>query len=442
MFAAARGACGRHGSFQLRRTAMNSELLAARRARLGAGLSLGDALLLIHAGDPVPLPEGSDQTYPYRAHSEYVYAAGEECAGGVVAFDPRDGAAGWRTFVPPVTEAERVWEGRLPTDGTPLGELQPWLDARRGRPVVALGAAAPSAGTAPVREAFTELRRAKDVHELALLRRAVHATAAGHALVPGLIRPGVTERSLQIELEAEFARHGANRTGYGTIVGTGANSAVLHFAPSGREIRTGDFVLVDAGAEVDRYVADVTRTHVAGRPTEFQRDLHQTVVRTLERAIARSVPGAEWKAIHLAAAVDLMEGLVAMKVMRGNPADLVERDAHTLFFPHGLGHMLGLGVRDASGQAPGRPKDSRPSLRSLRLDLPLAPGMVVTVEPGLYFIPPLLQDPARRAKYAGDVNWSLVDRHLDLGGVRVEDYILITNGAPEVLTRMIPRELP
>jgi len=140
--------------------------------------------------------------------------------------------------------------------------------------------------------------------------------------------------------------------------------------------------------------------------------------------------------------VDLMEGLVAMKVMRGNPADLVERDAHTLFFPHGLGHMLGLGVRDASGQAPGRPKDSRPSLRSLRMDLPLAPGMVVTVEPGLYFIPPLLQDPVRRAKYADDVNWSLVDRHLHLGGVRVEDDILITNGAPEVLTRMIPRELP
>jgi Xaa-Pro aminopeptidase len=307
---------------------------------------------------------------------------------------------------------------------------------------VALGAAAPAPGTEAVREAFTELRRAKDSHELALIRRAVEATAAGHALVPALLRPGVTERSIRTELEAEFSRQGADRTGYGTIVGAGGNSAVLHFAPSGRGIREGDFVLVDAGAEVDRYVADVTRTHVAGRPTGFQRDLHQTVVRALERAIARSVPGAEWKTIHLAAAVDLVEGLVAMGVMRGDPATLVERDAHTLFFPHGLGHMLGLGVRDASGQAPGRPKDPRPSLRSLRLDLPLAPGMVVTVEPGLYFIPPLLQDPARRANHAGDVNWSLVDRHLDLGGVRVEDDILITTGAPEVLTRMIPRGLP
>ena len=441
MFAAARGACAIRGSFQLRATIMNPDLLAARRARLAAGLPLGEAVLLVHAGDPVPLPEGSDQTYPYRSHAEYLYAAGEECAGGVVAFDPRQGAAGWRTFVPPVTEAERVWEGRRPVTGAPLGELQGWLEARRSRPIVQLGAAAPSTGTEAVREALTELRRAKDTHELALIRRAVDATAAGHASASLLVQPGVTERRIQIELEAEFFRHGATRTGYGTIVGAGADAAVLHFAPGGREIRTGDFVLIDAGAEVDRYVADVTRTHVAGRSTGFQRDLHQTVVRALERAIARSVPGAEWKAIHLAAAVDLMEGLVAMGVMQGNPATLVERDAHTLFFPHGLGHMLGLGVRDASGRSPGRPQDPRSSLRSLRMDLPLAPGMVVTVEPGLYFIPPLLQDPGRRAKYAQDVNWDLVDRHLDLGGVRVEDDILITTGAPEVLTGMIPRNL-
>jgi len=390
----------------------------------------------------VPLPEGSDQTYPYRAHAEYIYAAGEECAGGVVAFDPREASAGWRTFVPPVTEAESVWEGRRPSAGDSIEALPAWLEARRDRPVVTLGTASPTAGTETAREIFTELRRAKDGHELSLIRRAVDATAAGHALVSGLIRAGVTERQIQIELEAEFFRHGGNRTGYGTIVGAGSNSAVLHFAPSRREIREGDFVLVDAGAEVDRYVADVTRTHVAGHPTGFQRDLHQAVVRTLDRAIARCVPGAEWKAIHLAAAVDLAEGLVAMNVMRGNPTELVERDAHALFFPHGVGHMLGLGVRDASGRALGRAKDPRPSLRSLRMDLPLAPGMVVTVEPGLYFIPPLLQDPARRAQYATDVNWPLVDRHLDLGGVRIEDDILVTTGAPEVLTRMIPRDLP
>jgi len=166
------------------------------------------------------------------------------------------------------------------------------------------------------------------------------------------------------------------------------------------------------------------------------------VVRAEQRAIARCVAGAEWKAIHLATAVDLVEGLVAMGVMRGAAASLVEQDAHLLFFPHGVGHMVGLGVRDGSGQSPGRPKDPRPSLRTLRMDLPLKPGHVVTVEPGLYFIPAILQDPTRRARYAREVNWNLVDQHLETGGVRIEDNVLVTSGTPDVLTRAIPRDLP
>jgi Xaa-Pro aminopeptidase len=253
------------------------------------------------------------------------------------------------------------------------------------------------------------------------------------------VRPGVTERELQIELEAGFFRAGATRTGYGTLIGSGPNSAVLHFEPTTRTVRAGDFVLVDAGAEIDRYMADVTRTYVAGPAPAFQRDLHQIVLDAEERAIARCVVGAEWKAIHLAAAVDLVAGLVTLGLMRGAPEDLVEQETHTLFFPHGLGHMVGLGVRDGSGLFPGRTKDPRPSLRSLRMDLPLAAGYVVTVEPGLYFIPPLLNDPVRRTRYRDCIDWTMVDRHLALGGVRIEDNILITDGAPEVLTRNIPK---
>ncbi len=426
---------------------MPPDLLAARLARLAAALPLDDALLVIGAGDPVPLPEGSDQTYPFRSHSDYYFAAGRECAGGVVAFDPRDGAvAGWRSFVPAVTEGERVWEGRDQLPGPLLAELAPWLAARRGRPVVTLGAAvaeaAPTAGsgtTEAVRAAFRHARRPKDSHELALLRRAAAATAAGYARLPELIRPGITERALQIELEAAFFRHGGTRTGYGSIVGSGSNAAVLHFEPSSRAVRDGEFVLIDAGAEVDRYVCDVTRTYVAGQPTAFQRDLHQVVLAAEERAIARCVAGAEWKEIHLAAAVDLVAGLVAMGVMRGTPSSLVEREAHTLFFPHGLGHMVGLGVRDGSGLAPGRTKDPRASLRTLRMDLPLQPGYVVTVEPGLYFIPALLNDPDRRARFRDCVDWTLAEQHLGLGGVRIEDNILVTAGAPEVLTAAIPK---
>ncbi len=430
-------------------SACSQPYLSQRRARVAAALPLGDALLVVGAGEPIPLPEGSDQTYPFRSHAEYVYLAGAECAGGVVAFDPRDGSepdGGWISFVPVVTEGERVWEGRTQLPGTPLPQLEVWLAARRGRAVAQLGA--PVRGVTPdesvsvaVRAALTHARRPKDESEIALLRRAADATARGYAHVAANLRPGQTERAIQIELETEFFRGGGDRTGYGTIVGGGPNAAVLHFSPSSRAVRPNEFVLIDAGAEIDRYTADVTRTFVAGTPSEFQRDLYHVVLGAEERAITRCVAGAEWKDIHLAAAIDLVGGLVSMGVMHGAPESLVEQEAHTLFFPHGLGHMVGLGVRDGSGLAPGRTKDPRPSLRTLRMDLPLQRGYVVTVEPGLYFIPPLLNDAVRRARYRECVNWPLVDQHLDLGGVRIEDNLLITTGAPENLTRGIPKTL-
>ncbi len=422
-----------------------SDFLSERRRRIAAALPLDDAILLVGAGEPVPLPEGSDQTYPFRAHADYFYLANLECAGGLVAFDPRDGADGWISFVPAVTEGERVWEGRQQAPGTPLADLDAWLAARRGRPVAMLGArrdgvTTDEAATVRVREQLRHARRVKDAHEIALIRRAATATAAGYAKLREELRPGVTERALQIELEAEFARHGATRPGYGTIVGSGPNAAVLHFEPSARAARAGEFVLVDAGAEIDRYMADVTRTYVVGeKPNAFQRDLYQVVLAAEERAIERCVVGAEWKELHLACAVELVDGLVSMGVMRGAADALVEQEAHTLFFPHGLGHMVGLGVRDGSGMLPGRAKDPRPGLRTLRMDLPLAAGYVVTVEPGLYFIPALLNDPTRRARFRDAVNWSIVERHLSLGGVRIEDNVLVTAGAPEVLTAAISK---
>ena len=273
------------------------------------------------------------------------------------------------------------------------------------------------------------------------MRLAATATAAGYARAAAIIAPGVTERAVQIELESEFFRHGATCTGYGTIVGTGPNSAVLHFEPTARAARASDFVLIDAGAEIDRYVIDVTRTYVAGAPSPFQRDLYQIVLDAQQKAIGRCLAGAEWRDVHLQCAVDMTAGLVALGLMRGSAESLVEAEAHLLFFPHGLGHLVGLGVRDGSGTLPGRPRSTRPSLKNLRLDVPLAPGFVVTVEPGLYFIPALLNDPKRRERFREAVVWDKVEPHLALGGVRIEDNVLVTSGAPEVLTAAIPKAL-
>jgi len=427
---------------------LDSSVFIDRRARIAARLRLEKEILVVGAGHPVPLPENTDQTYPFRAHLEYFYLTGLECPGGIVVFDPSETPPRrWISFVPTIAEDERIWEGREQPPGVPLEGFEAWLTQRRNRSFVFLGEClrgmnADPAATARVREVFTHARREKDPHEVGLLRHAAAATAMGYATVQPLIAPGITERALQIELEAGFFRAGGTRTGFSTIVGSGPNSAVLHVAPTSRVVRNGEFVLIDAGAEIDRYVCDVTRTYLAGTPGAFQSDLHALVLAAQGRAIERCVPGAEWRDVHLAAAVDLVAGLVDMGVMRGYAQTLVERNAHTLFYPHGLGHMVGLGVRDASGMAPGRPRSTEPALKNLRVDMPLAPGYVMTVEPGLYFIPPLLQDRARREQFRDAVNWDLVDANLATGGVRIEDNVLICDsGEPEVLTAAIPKTL-
>ena len=418
---------------------------AARRACIAPALGLGltDEILLAGAGHPIPKPEISDALLPFIAHQEYYYLTGHaEAAGGIIAYDPK---SGWTSFVPEVTEMDRVWEGKEQLPGELLGAFPAWLAARKGRKIIMLGApvagvAFDEARTAAVREAYKHARRPKEPAEIDLMKRCAAAATAGYAKIQPLLRPGVSERTLQIELEAEYFRHGAQVTGYDSIVGVGAQSAVFHGSPSpDRVAKDGDFILIDSGPQLDRYVIDVTRTYVAGRASAFQRDFATVVLEAQKRTCERCRPGAEWKDLHFATAVDMMGGLVAMGVLKGNPSSLVEQEAHTLFYPHGLGHLLGLGVRDASGIEPGRTKDPRPSLRSLRMDLVLRAGYITTVEPGLYFIPAILNDPARRAKYRDAVNWPLVEQHLHLGGVRFEDNLLITDGAPVNLTAAIPK---
>ena len=426
-------------------TSTNPEILAARRARMAAALGLTDEILIVGAGHPIPLPEGTDQNYPYRSHLDYFYLMGRECIGGVLAFDPRLGPRrGWVSFVPKLTEADRVWDTRTQDPGVLMSKFVPWLKARGRRLRLGLGATVAGVecdarASARLREKFLHARRPKDAIELGEIRRACVATAKGYAAVRRKLRPGLSEKAVQIEIEAAFCRGGADRPGYSTIVGGGPQSGVLHSHPSMRPVRNGEFVLIDAGAEVGRYMPDVTRTFVVGgKPTGFQRDLHQ-LVRAVEVAgCARCVPGAEWKDIHLAAAVELAAGLVELKVMRGKAETLVERKAHRIFFPHGIGHLVGLGVRDASGRLPGRRKNNSPALENLRMDLPLEVGYVTTVEPGIYFIPAILNDRVRRRRFRDCVNWKLAEQHIQTGGVRIEDTVLVTKNGAQILTASIP----
>jgi Xaa-Pro aminopeptidase len=198
-------------------------------------------------------------------------------------------------------------------------------------------------------------------------------------------------------------------------------------------------VLIDAGAQYLGYASDLTRTYpVGGRLDPAQHELHAVVHAAQQAAIGRCRPGVEWREVHLAAALVIADGLVACGILRGDPESLVQSGASWLFFPHGIGHLLGLGVRDAGGTPlPERRDDPKP-YPNLRIDLPLEPGMVVTAEPGIYFVPALLEDPDHRRHHRDEVDWDRVDGMLDFGGIRIEDNVLITKDGYEVITGDVP----
>jgi len=414
---------------------MTSTAVVRRRDRVAARWRLADDIVLVRAGTPVPI-EGSDQYHPFRAHPEHQYLAGTDVPGAVLAFDAAERS--WALFAPRLTADQLVWEAEPDPVGRPLAELDDWLDHRRGRRVRNAGAG----GEAELSVGIAETRLHKDDAELDALRRAARMSEVGYAWLFAETRAGMTERDVQIGLEAGFFRAGAPRTAYDSIVASGPNGAVLHFLPTARRIEPGDLLLVDAGASCEGYASDVTRTMVVGaEPTDVQSFLWQLVLRTHELSIDRCRPGTEWREVHLAAARTIGTGLVELGVLRGEPDELVSSGAVALFFPHGLGHLIGLTVHDAGGYPPGRERSTHPQLRYLRTDRPLEAGMITSVEPGVYFIEALLGDPAIRARHADTVVWETVDRLRGFGGIRIEDDVHVTEGEPEVLSAAIPKPL-
>ena len=384
-----------------------------------------------------------------------------------------DPAAGWMLFAPVASQEDRVWHGAsepLEALGArvglerirPLDELGAWLGERADHPAALLGsrdvlerpigyglqpgqleALAFDADLSQRLEARVHAaRRCKDDVELAFMRAAAVCSRAGHLAGLRTARAGVTERAVQVEIEAAFERAGAERPAYGSIVAGGANAAVLHATPGRRALADGDLVLVDAGAEFEGYDSDVTRTWpLAARFTASQRAIYEIVLDVQRAAIEGVAPGTEFRELHLAACRRIAAGLVDFGLLKGDPDGLVEQDTHALFFPHGLGHMLGLATHDVGGWVPGRARSDRPGLKYLRIDTPLEVGDVVTIEPGIYFVRALLCSAELRAKHHDAVNWDLADAMLDWGGVRIEDDVRVTPAGPDVLTDAIPKSV-
>lgn len=424
-----------------------------QRAANAQGEHARPPIAILAAGEPLAIPGQHDRTYPFMAHSHYYYLTEQQCPGAVLAIDLEDDAHHpWQAFAPAVTQAQRTWEGDATWEGRPLPELAAWLAQRQGRTVATLGSplAGYTGGTDPhlsaeLADALLHARRVLDHHEIDNMRRAAHATAAGHAYAHQALASGqaagMTEWQLKVEIEAEFFRNGADGTPYDTIVGAASNAAVLHFAPSQRVIEKGHAVLIDAGASHKRYAADVTRTRTVGKPTPTQRDIIRIVIEAEQAAIDICKPRVEWHEVHRKASETILEGLKALGAINGDPPQLVERGVAALFFPHGVGHMIGLGVRGAGGSLPGRPQRKGPGGVAIRVDIPLEPGQGFTVEPGLYFIPGLIDNPDTRERFKDAVHWRAIDTiRNEIQGVRIEDDIIITNDAPEVLTDNIPKQ--
>ena len=447
----------------------NVDALRERRQRVEAAWSSAefDGPVLIPASLPIPI-DGTDQYHEFHAHPEFQYLTGVAEPGAALAWEPGDG---WTLFAPSLSVEDLVWMSAPPSAdelATETGvsrsvdrsELAGWLESRRGRGMALLGsrdvelrateygveswssleAVVDEDATERLGRALAELRRAKDSVELDRMTRAVDAAVFGHLAAQRMARHGLTERALQIEMEAEFFRRGGARTAYGSIVGSGPNSAILHGTPGERVMSDGELVLIDAGAEIEGYASDVTRTFpVSAAFTGIQRELYDVVLAAQQEAIAGAGPGVEYKSLHMRASLTIAEGLVDAGILRGSVEELVAADAHALFFPHGLGHMLGLSTHDCGGYLEGRVPEDRFGLAYLRADLPLQPGYVVTIEPGIYFVPALLTDPERRERYAEMVNWDVVDTLLDFGGIRIEDDVVITADGCEVMSEALPK---
>jgi Xaa-Pro aminopeptidase len=425
-------------------THFDETTVRARQDRAAQAFGSDAPVVIVGAGEHLSVPGGQDQSYPFVPHPEYYWLTGARRTGGVIAYHPDEG---WTHFVRPASDMERLWEGEPEVpEGRDVAELPDWLSRLGDRSVAALGSLITGVEADPelsdaARHHLDAVRRPKDAAEITLLRRAVAATVVGHRKAREVIRPGVTEREIRIEIEAAMFRAGADGVGYGTIVGAGTNSAVLHFEPGERVVRAEDLILVDAGGAIAGYTADVTRTYSATDTFSDRRQAVYDIVLAAELAaidVARA--DTEWHEVHRTAARVIAEGLVGLGVMKGAVDGLLESGAIALFLPHGIGHMLGLGVRDVGGRAAGRPAGRKSCGAAVRVDLPLEPDFLMTVEPGLYFVDALLDDPERRTRFGDSVDWDQVETWRHVGGVRIEDNVLIAaSGPPDVLTAAIPK---
>lgn len=419
-----------------------------RRQRLVAAVGPTGIALLPAASESV---RNRDVCYPYRQDSDFSYVTGFPEPEALAVLVPGRKKGELVVFCRPRDAEREQWEGaRAGVDGVrrdfgaataypiarldkvmprllenrdrvyyPVGadpefdrRLMRWVGVVRGK--ARAGIRAPTEFVV-LERLLSEQRLRKSRAERALMRRAARISAAAHRRVMRLCRPGLWEYQLEAEFVETCAARGGRFQAYPPIVGSGANACVLHYVDNRRRLEDGDLVLIDAGCELAGYASDITRTlPVNGRFSPPQRALYELVLAAQEAAIAKAIPGNRWHDMHKAAVRTLTAGLAELGILKGGRRavpKLIKKEKYKPYFMHRTGHWLGMDVHDVG--------DYRVDGKWRRLE----PGMVLTVEPGLYIPADRTEVPARY-------------RNL---GIRIEDDILIIAEGNEVLSARAPK---
>nr|PZN78372.1 MAG: Xaa-Pro aminopeptidase [Pseudomonadota bacterium] len=418
----------------------------ARRRRQLMRLMGRDAIAIVPAA-PIRHRNG-DVEYPYRQDSDFFYLTGFPEPEAVAVLVPGREQAEYVLFVRERDPARETWDGkRAGPEGatrdygaddafpiTDIDEILPGLMENRTAVYYAMGVhpefdqrvvgwvnqlrAQAKHGRHPPHEFVAldhilhDMRLYKSRAELALMREAARIAAQAHIRAMRFCRPGVHEYEVMAELVHEFRRHNADPA-YHPIVGGGANACILHYRENDQVLRDGDLLLIDAGCEYQCYASDITRTFpVNGRFTPEQRAVYEIVLEANLAAIAKVKPGNHWNEPHDAAVRVITQGLVKLGLLKGRVSALEREGAYRRFFMHRTGHWLGMDVHDVGDYKVGD---------EWRV---LEPGMVLTIEPGIY-IPAHLRGVPRRFRNIG---------------IRIEDDVVVTRDGAEVLTSDVPKD--
>lgn len=415
-----------------------------RRDRVLA--AIGDGLLLVPS-QPVAI-RNNDVEHPYRQHSDLWYLTGFDEPESALVLST-SGEQRFTLFVRERDPEREVWDGaRAGIEGAraeygaeqahpidKLDETLPKLFENVGRLYYRLGLdrsfddrVLRAVGEVRRRSrrgqrypteivdpatVLHELRLLKDADEVELMRRAAQITCEAHALAMRACQPGLFEYEVEAVLAAHFLKNGSHRSAYSSIVGSGPNATVLHYHENNRQMRDGDLLLIDAGCEFSYYASDVTRTFpVNGRFSDAQRAVYEVVLAAQIAAIRATKTDATIDGIHQVALAELVKGLIALGILQGTPEEVMEKESFKPYYMHRTSHFLGMDVHDVGAYfVDGKPR-------------PLAPGMVITVEPGLY----INAEADVPKEYRGI-------------GVRIEDDVLVTDSGHEVLTGAAPKTI-